>query len=140
MRKVLKTEHGCWLWQGTTGGSNARYGYFRPGTKSSDPKVMAHRWLYEQMVGQIPDGYELDHVSARGCTSKLCVNPSHLEPVTHEENRKRGRLAVCRSGRHKLVNDESANWDGNGNRRGCKACHREAAAARYKRTREVRES
>lgn len=121
MDKVTRTPHGCWLWGGVTGGSNRRYGYFRPGTRATDPKVPAHRWLYEQLVGPIPEGRELDHVADRGCTSPLCVNPAHLEPVTHAENRRRSRLTVCRSGRHQIT-DETAVWDRNGNRRGCRAC------------------
>lgn len=121
MRKVAKTPEGCWLWEGVTAGSNRRYGYFRPGTRAQDPKIPAHRWLYEQTVGPIPEGLELDHVAARGCISSLCVNPDHLEPVTHAENRRRSRLAECRSGRHEIT-DETAVWDRNGNRRGCRAC------------------
>lgn len=122
MERVQKTD-GCWLWTGVTGGSNARYGYFNVGTKQSDPKVPAHRFSYEHFVGPIPEGLELDHVKDRGCVSKLCVNPDHLEPVTHAENRKRGRLKVCRSGEHDLTDPANVRWDSDGNRRGCLACH-----------------
>ena len=130
MRKVRKTET-CWIWTGVTGGSTARYGYFQAGTRSTDPKVPAHRFAYEHFVGPIPDGMELDHVKDRGCTSKLCVNPDHLEPVTHAENRKRSRLETCRSGKHDLTLPENQRWDNNGNRRGCAACWRERARDRY---------
>lgn len=125
MRKVRKTE-GCWFWEGVTAGSNARYGYFRPGTRPNDPKVPAHRWLYTQLVGPIGEGMEIDHL----CRTKLCVRPDHLEPVTHAENRKRGRLTTCRRGLHDLTDPTNVRWDNAGNRRGCKACHNDRTRER----------
>jgi len=58
------------------------YGRFWNGAK----KVLAHRWLYEHWMGPIPAGLELDHL----CRNPSCVNPKHLEPVTHQENCRRG--------------------------------------------------
>lgn len=121
VRFIDKTET-CWLWTGWTAGSNARYGYFDKGP--------AHRFAYELWVGPIPDGMEIDHVASRGCTSKLCVNPAHLEPVTHAENRRRARLSTCRSGKHDLTDPANVRWDRDGNRRGCRLCHRDAIYAR----------
>jgi hypothetical protein len=66
----------CWAWTG--GRSGGRYGMYR--------RQYAHRIAYEQLVGPIPDGLELDHL----CRNTLCVNPDHLEPVTHAENTRRG--------------------------------------------------
>ena len=48
--------------------------------------VMAHRFAYEEYVGPIPDGLQIDHL----CRNKWCVNPEHLEPVTCRENALRG--------------------------------------------------
>lgn len=121
----------CWLWTGQTAGSTARYGVFRIGTKSTDKRHYAHRVAYELYVGKIPRGLELDHVTSRGCTSKLCVNPAHLEPVTHAENRLRSRLEVCRSGKHDLTITENQTFDKYGNRRGCAQCKREKALRYY---------
>jgi hypothetical protein len=47
--------------------------------------MYAHRWAYEHFVGPIPEGLEIDH----GCFVHACVNPGHLEPVTHQENVRR---------------------------------------------------
>ena len=47
---------------------------------------MAHRVAYELTNGPIPDGLELDHL----CRVRHCVNPSHIEAVTHRENTLRG--------------------------------------------------
>ena len=44
------------------------------------------QWAYRAMVGEIPGGLVLDHL----CRNVLCVNPSHLEPVTNRENILRG--------------------------------------------------
>lgn len=41
---------------------------------------------YEKYAGSISDGLELDHK----CRNTPCINPRHLEPVTHAENMRRG--------------------------------------------------
>ncbi len=50
-------------------------------------RFSAHRTAYEIWVGPIPDGHEVDHT----CHNKLCINPAHLEAVTHPENLRRRR-------------------------------------------------
>jgi hypothetical protein len=121
----------CLVWTG----KNARglYGQFRPGTRQSDPLVYVHRYVYASTVGPIPPGYEIDHVRALGCTTGLCVNPEHLEPVLHRENRRRGRLTVCRAGLHDLTDPENVRWDAQGNRRGCLVCWTNRARERTER-------
>lgn len=61
--------------------------------------VLAHRAMYELVVGPIPEGYDLDHLCHtndptckrdRDCPHRSCVNPAHLEPVTERENTLRG--------------------------------------------------
>lgn len=42
----------------------------------------AHRYAYQELVGPIPDGLDLDHL----CRNRACTNPDHLEPVTRKEN------------------------------------------------------
>lgn len=80
--KVNKTES-CWLW---TGGLTAMgYGSFRAQHEHGVTRV-AHRFAYLTLVGPIGDGLELDHL----CRVRHCVNPAHLEPVTHRENVRRG--------------------------------------------------
>lgn len=68
----------CWPWLAYRGKKG--YGYTRSTT--------AHRlaWLFTGR--RIPHGLELDHL----CRNPSCVNPSHLEPVTHAENLRRARM------------------------------------------------
>ncbi len=70
----------CWIWLGKVGPGG--YGVVR--FRGSEQR--AHRVAYTLVNGPIPDGLVLDHVLARGCTSRLCVNPDHLEAVTIREN------------------------------------------------------
>jgi hypothetical protein len=114
--KVDKTAD-CWLWQGSK--SNG-YGYFYLNGKNTG----AHRVAYEMLCGPIPDGLVLDHL----CQAPACVNPDHLEPVTHQENIRRGpreryganRYKTHCSRGHKLSGDNVA--DQGGGRRRCVIC------------------
>lgn len=66
----------CWAWTGYRMPS----GY---GQVGHEGKVqLTHRVAYEQLVGTIPDGLQLDHL----CVNKPCCNPSHTEPVTGKVN------------------------------------------------------
>lgn len=80
MNHVEVSGTGCWIWNGAT--SNGGYGVFRVSGKNH----IAHRWLYEEVHGKIPDGVECDHL----CRNRICVNPSHIEAVTKLENVRRG--------------------------------------------------
>ena len=71
---------GCWLWTGARSGNG--YGCMRVEGKVHS----VHRLSYEWHIGPIPDGFTIDHVRERGCVSRLCVNPDHLEAVTNREN------------------------------------------------------
>jgi hypothetical protein len=69
----------CWEWTGRT---DQGYGRVSIGGR----QLRAHRVVYERLVGRVPDGLVLDHL----CRNRGCVNPDHLEPVTNEENIRRG--------------------------------------------------
>jgi hypothetical protein len=72
---------GCWEWTGLR--NSAGYGLIRSGQR----RLMAHRALYEFLVDPVPEGLEMDHL----CRNRKCVNPDHLEPVTHRVNMLRGQ-------------------------------------------------
>ena len=129
LAKIVADPHGCWIWQACTGANG--YGQFWVDGRI----VKAHRWSYEHFVGPIPDGLELDHM----CRVRNCVNPHHLEPVTHTENVRRGEggkhhraKTHCPQG-HPYDGDNTYVWV-NGGRR-CRICRRACSRAHYARKR-----
>lgn len=72
-------DNGCWMWLGSTRSSKYKHTRYRYGTYNAK---FAHRVVYQLLIGQIPSDREIDHL----CNHKLCVNPAHLDVVTHQEN------------------------------------------------------
>ena len=127
----------CWHWRGCV--SRNGYGRVAAGFHLGGPKVWnASRVAYTLAVGPVPAGAELDHVchsrdtgcSGGPCAHRSCVNPSHLEPVTHLENalRRESRLSTCINGHPKTAENRSPNGPQGATK--CKVCHRERARAR----------
>jgi hypothetical protein len=116
--KVRFTEP-CWLWTGSRNWGG--YGQFRLHQRL----LLAHRWAYEFCVGPIPEGLTLDHL----CRVHNCVNPEHLEAVTHRENVLRGTgPTALNAARTHCVNGHAFTPDNlyplaTGHRR-CAACRR----------------
>jgi hypothetical protein len=121
--KVDKTDT-CWLWTS----SISPDGYGRILRADEFSTTLPHRISFEAHVRAIPDGMELDHL----CSVRNCVNPEHLEVVTHAENIRRAteRRTECRNG-HPVVWQVS---DYRGGRR-CLVCRRAANAASARRRR-----
>lgn len=90
----------CIIWTKTKtqdGYGRQMIGSRTDGTRRS---ALAHVVAYEQEFGPIPEGLELDHL----CRVRNCVNPHHLEPVTHQENCRRGN-----AGKYNATKTECAN-------------------------------
>lgn len=114
----------CWVWNKCR--NNNGYGQIGINGKTK----LAHRVSYEEYVGQIPEGLGLDHL----CRVRACIRPDHMEPVTQQENCKRGlggkyprNITHCPRGH---VYDE-ANTRSYKNLRNCRACNR-AACKQYR--------
>lgn len=117
---IPEPNSGCWLWTGalSTGG----YGMI-----GTNKKVRyAHKLLFEEKFGPVPEGLELDHL----CRVRGCVNPDHLEAVTRRENIMRGigpsamqaKQTHCKNG-HPLSGENLVTNKGKyGPMRQCKTC------------------
>ena len=113
---------GCWIWMASR--DSLGYGQINKG-RHGEGVIRAHRVAYELLVGPIPEGLELDHL----CRVRACLNPTHLEPVTHRENVLRGTSPVARLARqthcihgHPLSGANLYLRPDTGARQ-CKACH-----------------
>ena len=110
-------EDECWRWVGPMG--KFGYGYFT----ADGRRTVAHRFGYEALVDPVPVELDLDHL----CRRRECVNPAHLEPVTRQENIRRGeshagqnaRKTHCKYGHP--FDEENTRFNRNGSRT-CKAC------------------
>jgi hypothetical protein len=127
LRLINFSDDGCWRWLGSC--DKHGYGKFSPTHGRSG--VLAHRHVYELLIGPIPADFDLDHL----CRVITCVNPDHLEPVTHAENMRRRYepQTHCKRGGHEFTPENTYTGQG---RRACRACQR-AAVARYKIRREA---
>lgn len=116
----------CWMWQAYIAPDG--YGRFTfPFIKSPQ---LAHRVAFFFTYGFVPSApLELDHL----CRTHACVNPDHLEPVTHQENNRRGVYSAlvienaakthCPQG-HPYVEGNLVLSDLRRGRRSCLTCRR----------------
>jgi len=125
-----KQDGDCLVWTGTkTCRGSDGYGRIKVAGKSK----LAHRVVYELLIGPVPAGLTLDHL----CRNRLCVKPAHLEPVSFRENCLRGvgvsaihaRLKHCKHG-HPFSPENTAYEEG-GRYRRCIICKRETNRRGY---------
>jgi hypothetical protein len=132
----IDTITNCWIWTGCI-----YRGYGRVGDDNGR-NVMAHRLSYETFKGPIPTGMEPDHIchnpsicdGGDSCLHRRCINPDHLEAVTHQENVRRGcigqfnrlrgsSITHCPQG-HEYTPANTRTYNGC---RSCLSCSRERA-------------
>lgn len=124
---AVEESSGCWLWRRFL--NEDGYGHIRVNGKT----VGVHRFSYELAIGAIPPATEIDHL----CRVRHCVNPEHLEAVTHRENVRRSPSGAakthCVNGH--LFDDVNTLWGTGrwGPRRTCRTCARAADRRRVER-------
>ena len=125
-------EGECWRWSGST--DRGGYGQFQV----RDKNWKAHRWSYQHFIGPLADDLQIDHL----CRNRACVNPSHLEQVTQQENLSRGNGFTARNARkthcprgHPYSDDNLRILRGGRqkSRRDCRECRRIYRRALYRR-------
>lgn len=121
----INIDTGCWVWTGKLNDSG--YGVIN---WEGHPGVRVHRLAYALIIGPIPGDLEIDHVHAKGCRSRACCFPGHLEPVVHAENMRRysERITHCPAGHPYDETNTSITPAG---KRHCRACDRESHRRRY---------
>ena len=72
-------DDGCWQWLGCTRSKKYKNRRYRYGTYCGK---LAHRLMFQAVRGDIPADRDVDHI----CHNKLCVNPEHLQLLSHQKN------------------------------------------------------
>ncbi|NWA62995.1 HNH endonuclease [Pantoea sp. B9002] len=90
LSKVAKNPNsGCWEFTGSLYKNG--YGQIWNGARAEQ----AHRVAYRFYVAEIPADKEIDHL----CKNRRCVNPKHLDIVTHQENIARSNTVMGENAR-----------------------------------------
>ena len=119
--RATRTESGCLIWNGAKDADG--YGLIRFEGRTT----RTHRVAYTLAVGAIPDGHEIDHL----CRVHACMEPTHLEPVEHVVNVRRGRSGEPERSKTHCSNNHPFDADNTqwyAGRRVCRTCHREKQA------------
>lgn len=108
MSKVLKTDS-CWIYTGRKDNGYGRFWYMGKG-------FLAHRWIYEELVSDIPEKMQIDHL----CRNRSCVNIKHLEIVSNNEQQRRRSLSYiyCKNG-HEYTKENTYLYK---NKKNCRIC------------------
>lgn len=131
----VRLDGDCWLWTKTLNQKGYAPFYVTPRCSP-----VAHRWIYTLLIGDIPEGLQLDHL----CRRRSCVNPWHLEPVTNRENQRRGehlstgitvRTNRCKRGHSMADAYVIQHRRRGGSQRLCRPCQQERYAAYIQRKR-----
>ena len=122
---------GCWIY---TGFRNKK-GYGR--TTYKGRQVLVYNITYGLLIGKVKHGLELHHK----CNTPACVNPYHLQQVTHRQNMIdfgttnycaiQAKKTHCKNG-HEFTPENTYKIH-HGKNRNCKKCCKQLAKRNYER-------
>lgn len=127
--RSVASPTGCTVWVGTRTGEGYGTVRFRGRAYST------HRMAYELARGPIAPDFVIDHLchtqdpqcpGGPSCEHRACLDPNHLEPVTDQENARRGGNRLARCSRGHAWDAVNTYWSPDGYRH-CRACNRIAA-------------
>ena len=78
LARCIVEPNGCHVWPGAVSG----FGYPVANINGRNTFTYLHRAVFTRAGGIIPPEYEVDHA----CSNKRCLNPLHLQTLTHAEN------------------------------------------------------
>ena len=79
---VAPDANGCWPWDGYINVQGYGSVWCEPTSYGLHQSVEIHRYMYDTLVGPIPEGHYVHH----RCEHKPCWHPMHLEPLTPREH------------------------------------------------------
>lgn len=131
--KISIQPNGCHIW--TASLNSMGYGRIR---NEFGKNELAHRVAWRLSGRELIPGLELDHVI---CHEPKCVNPEHLEQVTHAENVARGnapsaivhRMGICQNGHPQTPEHGVVTQRGKWSCNTCRRMKRNAAHPRKRR-------
>lgn len=126
----------CWLLDKTPHRNG--YMYMASGTGRHCRQQLAHRAVYEHLIGPIPDELTIDHL----CRNRWCCHPNHVVPVTSQVNALRGLTGMHNKVKSHCPQGHPYTGDNlyirpRDNARSCRTCTR-AAIARFRSKRRKR--
>jgi hypothetical protein len=112
---AVNSQTQCWEWTGAK--DKAGYALFNV-THDGKPVARAHRFSFLLANGYLPEaGRDIDHK----CNVRHCVNPDHLQDVTHAENMENRSQNQTRCARGHEFDEQNTAVNSRGDRV-CKKC------------------
>jgi len=75
---TIRGDNDCWLWTGALVGKDSR-----PYLSVDGKKLLAYRIVYELTTGETLSS---DILIRHSCDNRMCCNPAHLVPGSHQKN------------------------------------------------------
>lgn len=128
--KFSVLENGCWSW--TAGKTSNGYSDLRYGGKHKSGHILVWEILNKKdfpmdLVGDHTCHKPKECSGGKTCPHRLCVNPDHIEPITHLENNRRGCKAQATHCKNKHEFTKVTTYINKAGHRSCRICR---AAAR----------